>query len=350
MGVRGQPGTLELFVRGAACTVGGLVGLVVGRGLLEQHILTESVNLVYLTLLGLLIGYLLSPPLVRVVERVLAWFRALPPDAVLAAGLGATAALLMTVLLNSVLEAVPGFSWQLSVVITATLVGASSWFFVANRHLLGRLRPSAPPPVAPPPRAAPLETVLDTSALIDGRVAGIAETNFLAGRVLLPEVVMYELQSVADSGDPARRRRGRRGLEVVAQLRTLLGGELELVHDTFGDEAVDTKLVKLCLERGARLLTTDYNLGRVAAVGGVLVLNLNELSSALKPGFSTGETLNLQITKAGREPGQGLAYLDDGTMVVVEGAAELVGQRVTAAVTSHLQTNVGRMVFAQLES
>ncbi len=343
-----QPGLLELLVRGAACTLGGLLGLLVGRWLLEQDILTESVNLVYLTLLGLLVGYLLSPPLVRWAERLLVWFRRLPPDAVLAAGLGATAALLMTVLLNSVLERIPGFSWQLSVAMTATLVAAASWFFVANRHLLGRLRPTAPILAASPPNV-PLETVLDTSALIDGRVVGIAEANFLAGRVLLPDVVLFELQKIADSGDPARRRRGRRGLEIVAQLQALLGGELELVHDTFGDEAVDTKLVKLCLGRGARLLTTDYNLGRVATVGGVVVLNLNELAGALKPGFTTGETLNLQIIKAGREPGQGLAYLDDGTMVVVEGAAELVGQRVTAAVTSHLQTNVGRMVFAQLE-
>ena len=346
--MKAYPGPLELLVRGAACTVGGLVGLLLGRWLLAQNVLTESVNLVYLTLLGLLVGYLLSPPLVRGGARLLAWFRRLPPDAVLAAGLGATAALLMTVLLNSVLETIPGFSWQLSVVITATLVGASSWFFVANRHLLGRLRPAAPTPDAPPPDV-PLGTVLDTSALIDGRVLGIAEANFLAGLVLLPDVVLFELQGIADSGDPARRRRGRRGLEIVAQLQTLLGGDLELVHDTFGDEAVDTKLVKLCLERGARLLTTDYNLGRVATVGGVVVLNLNELSNALKPGFSTGETLSLQIIRAGREPGQGLAYLDDGTMVVVEGAAEMVGQKVTAAVTSHLQTNVGRMVFAQLE-
>ncbi len=346
--MKAYPGPLELLVRGAACTVGGILGLLVGRWLLEHGFLSESVNLVYLTLLGFLVGYLVSPPLVRVSERLVSWFGQLPPDAVLAAGLGATAALVITVLLNSVLEEVPGFSWGVSVVMTLVLVGASSWFFVANRHLLGRLRPTAPVPAASPQNAL-LVTVLDTSALIDGRVVAVTEANFLTGRVLLPDVVLYELQGIADSGDPARRRRGRRGLETVTQLETLLKGDLELVHDTFADEAVDTKLVKLCLARGARLLTTDYNLGRVAGVGGVVVLNPNELAGALKPGFATGETLSLQITKAGREPGQGLAYLDDGTMVVVEGAAELVGQRVTAAVTSHLQTNVGRMVFAQLE-
>lgn len=343
------PRTAELFVRGGACILGGLLGLLVGRWLLDQHLLSESINLVYLTLLGFLVGYLLSGRLVGVSERLLSWFRRLPPDAVLAAGLGATAALVMTVLLNSVLERVPGFSWQLSVLMTVFLVVAASWFFVGNRHFFMRAR--TPGTLPTPPRAAAQLTVLDTSALIDGRVVAVSEANFLSGRLLLPQVVLYELQHIADSGDAARRRRGRRGLEIVTQLEQRAGGKLELVHDTHSsDEAVDSKLVKLCLERGARLLTTDYNLGRVAAIGGVEVLNLNELANALRPGFATGESLTLQIIRAGREPGQGLAYLDDGTMVVVEGAAELIGRKVTAAVTSHLQTNVGRMVFAQLEA
>lgn len=341
-------GTLEAVVRGAACLLGGVLGYLVGRWFVSQGVLSESINLVYLTLVGLLLGYLLSGPLVGLAERAVRWSRALPPDAVLAAGLGTTAALVLTVLLNSVLEEVPGFSWQVSVLMTGLLVVASSWFFVHNRALFVRVKPLSPAETAKP-AAPPLLTVLDTSALIDGRVTAVLESNFLGGRVLLPQVVLYELQRIADAGDPARRRRGRRGLEVVEALEKQLGPDLELVHDTFADEAVDTKLVKLCLGRGARLLTTDYNLGRVAAVGGVTVLNPNALAEALRPGFATGETLSLQITKAGREPGQGLAYLDDGTMVVVEGAADRIGQRVSAAVTSHLQTQVGRMVFAQLE-
>ena len=331
--------------------LGGLIGLLVGNWLIGRHVFSESVNLVYLTLVGLLLGYLLSGPLVGVAERVKRWASALPPDAVLAAGLGTTAALVLTVLLNSVLEQVPGFSWQLSVLMTGVLIVTSSWFFVFNRGLFIRVKPLGSTPETASPDDAPTLslTVVDTSALIDGRVTAVLETHFLGGRVLLPQVVMYELQGIADAGDPARRRRGRRGLEVVDSLEKLLGSDLELVHDTFAGEAVDTKLVKLCLERGARLMTTDYNLARVAAVGGVTVLNPNALANALRPGFATGETLSLQITKPGREPGQGLAYLDDGTMVVVEGAGDRVGQRVSAAVTSYLQTQVGRMVFAQLE-
>lgn len=344
-------GTLELLVRGAACVGGGLLGLLVGRWLVAQQVLSESVNLVYLTLLGLLLGYLLSTFLVGPTERTVRWFRQLSPDAVLAAGLGATAALVITVLLNSVLEQVPGFSWQVSVLMTTLLVAASSWFFVRNRALLLRLRQSERPEHTPR-QTALLPTVLDTSALIDGRVVAIIETHFLNGPVLLPQIVLAELQRIADSGDPTRRRRGRRGLEVLEQLEATLGERLELVHDvqtTPADTPVDTQLVQLCLARPARLLTTDYNLARVAAVGGTEVLNPNALANALRPGFATGETLRVQITKPGREPGQGLAYLDDGTMVVVEGAGDKVGERVSAAVTSHLQTQVGRMVFAQLE-
>ena len=341
-------GTLEVVVRGAACVLGGLVGLFIGRWLVGP-VLTESINLVYLTLLGLLLGYLLSARLVGPAERTVRWFQRLSPDAVLAAGVGATAALVITVLLNSVLEQVPGFSWQVSVLMTTLLVAASSWFFVRNRALLLRVRQSDRLERTSQPKA-PLPTVLDTSALIDGRVSAIVDTHFLDGRVLLPQVVLFELQRIADSDDPTRRRRGRRGLEVLAQLEKSLGDDLELVPDTFGAEAVDTKLVKLCLERRARLLTTDYNLARVATVGGVTVLNPNALANALRPGFATGETLRVQITKPGREPGQGLAYLDDGTMVVVEGAGDKVGQKVSAAVTSHLQTQVGQMVFAQLET
>ena len=347
--MRRSVGTLELLVRGGACVLGGLLGLLVGRWLVGQAVLNESINLVYLTLLGLLSGYLLSAPLVRPAERTVQWLKGLSPDAVLAAGVGTTAALVLTVLLNSVLEQVPGFSWQMSVIMTILLVAASSWFFVRNRAIILRVR--QPERLERTARQkAPLFTVLDTSALIDGRVVAVVKAGFLDGPILLPQVVMTELQHIADAADPTRRRRGRRGLEVLAELTKTLAGELELVHDTFGDEAVDSKLVKLCLERSAKLLTTDYNLARVAAVGGVRVLNPNALANALRPGFATGETLRVEITKPGREPGQGLAYLDDGTMVVVEGAGDRIGQKVSAAVTSHLQTQIGQMVFAQLES
>lgn len=183
--------TLEAVVRGAACVLGGVLGYLAGRWFVSQGVLTESINLVYLTLVGLLLGYLLSGPLVGLSERAVRWSRGLPPDAVLAAGLGTTAALVLTVLLNSVLEQVPGFSWQVSVLMTVMLVVTSSWFFVHNRGLFIRVKPLTLPEAAQP-AAPPVSTltVLDTSALIDGRVTAVLETNFLGGRVLLPQIVL----------------------------------------------------------------------------------------------------------------------------------------------------------------
>lgn len=348
-----RPDALTLLVQGAACLAGAGVGLALAQGLVARDVLSEPINLVYLTVLGLLCGYLFSPPLVRATRRLWSWLRRLPPDAVVAAGVGATCALVVTVLLNSVLERVPGFSWQLSLLLTCLLVGASSWFSVTNRSFFAphalRTPPAVPPTTVPPPPSVGLK-VIDTSAIIDGRIAEVAATNFLSGTLLLPRFALRELQRVADSDDPTRRKRGRRGLEVLEQLKSTPGLRLEVVADDFEDIGeVDAKLVRLCRARRAALLTTDYNLGRVAGLEGVQVLNLHALTSALKTSLIAGEILPLQIVKAGREPGQGLAYLDDGTMVVVEGAAALVGSTVQTVITSHLQTSVGRMIFAKLE-
>lgn len=343
-----NPSKFTVAVRAVTALFGGLMGLLVADWLVKQQILIEPINRIYLGLLGLLLGYLLSARLTRTSQRLRAWFAQLSPDMVVAGGTGATAALLITVLLNSALERVPGYSWQLSAMLTIILVSAAVWFAISNRHYF--LSPAAfASPLQPSSNALEKQTVIDTSALIDGRVLGVVETNFLPGQVLLPDVVMYELQHIADASDANRRRRGRRGLEIVSKLEKHLQSRLELVHDTFQEEAVDTKLIKLCHERNAQLLTTDYNLAQVASVGGIRVLNLNELANALKPGFSNGETLNVQISKTGREMGQGVAYLDDGTMIVVEGGASHLGELVDVVVTSHLQTNVGRMIFAQLE-
>lgn len=332
-------------MQGAACVGGALGGLGAARFLLGLGVLTEPINLVYLTLLGLLCGYLVSPPLVRAARALQTWVKRVPPGAVLAAGMGAAFALFVTVLLNSVLERVPGFSWPVSLLLTLLLVGASCWFSVANRTLL------TPSVLRAAPPSPPTETkVLDTSALIDGRLAEVAEAGFLTGTLLLPRFVLLELQRVADAGDPERRKRGRRALAVLETLKALPGVTLEVTADDPEDALeVDTKLVGLCRARRAALLTTDYNLGRVALLEGVRVMNLHALASALRSSLVAGDRLTLRVVKTGREAGQGLGYLDDGTLIVVEGAAGQVGKTVQATVTSHLQTHVGRMVFAKLE-
>jgi uncharacterized protein YacL len=193
--------------------------------------------------------------------------------------------------------------------------------------------------------------LLDTSAIIDGRVADVAETRFLEGRVVIPRFVLRELQLIADSPDPLRRARGRRGLEILKRLQQGddVAVEIEDV-DVKGVRDVDAKLVKLAMERSARVITTDFNLNRVADLEGVAVLNLNDLANALKPVVLPGETLTVQIMKKGKEQEQGVGYLDDGTMVVVEKAAGLIGQELTVMTTSVLQTAAGRMIFAETKS
>ena len=188
--------------------------------------------------------------------------------------------------------------------------------------------------------------VLDTSVIIDGRVLDIVRSGFLEGPLLLPRFVLRELQLIADSGDPLKRTRGRRGLELLSALQT--AAPIEIVErDPEEIAQVDAKLVRLAQERGAKLVTNDYNLNRVAHVEGVAVLNINELANALKPVLLPGEELRVNVIREGRESHQGVGYLDDGTMIVIENGRRLVGETVDVAVTSALQTNAGRMIFAR---
>jgi uncharacterized protein YacL len=337
-------------IRLAAAAVGALLGFAWGSWWLGLGWLTGPNTLLYMTVLGLLFGYLVSGALARSwgtrLDRRLSRYVDLPPDVVLAGGSGATVALLITVLLNNVLAAVPGFTWYWSLLIAVLLVTASSWFFVVNRHFfsVGRVLGTRPASTWQALR----DKLVDSSAIIDGRLIEVIEANFVDGRVLVPQFVLLELQRVADASDPLKRRRGRRGLEVLDRLMQQAHVRAELIEDDPGSGSVDERLIRLCLARPADLITTDYNLDRVAALQGVRVLNLNQLAIAVKAAYLPGERLSLTITKPGREAGQGLAYLEDGTMVVVEDAAELVGHTVEAVVTSSLQTNMGRMIFARL--
>ncbi len=183
--------------------------------------------------------------------------------------------------------------------------------------------------------------------LIDGRIGDVAASGFIQGRLLVAGFVLEELQRVADSGDPLRRSRGRRGLAVVEELKRQVHVTCEFVDQDFpGTPEVDAKLVKLAKARGAALMTNDFNLNRLASVQEVRVLNLNDLANALKPIASSGESLDLTIVKEGKELHQGVGYLEDGTMVVVEGGRDHLDHQVHVTVTSVLQTPAGRMIFA----
>lgn len=193
--------------------------------------------------------------------------------------------------------------------------------------------------------------LIDTSVLIDGRIADLAETGFLEGHLLIPRFVLHELQHIADSPDDLRRARGRRGLDIVKALQeenSLV--EVEIIEDDpDGVREVDAKLVKLAVAFDAKVMTNDFNLNKVAQIEGVKVLNINDLANALKPAVLPDEQMKLKIVKEGKEAQQGVGYLDDGTMVVVDGGRNHVGSDVSVLVTSVLQTTAGRMIFSKLQ-
>ena len=193
--------------------------------------------------------------------------------------------------------------------------------------------------------------VLDTSVLIDGRILDIAATGFLEGDLVIAEFVLDELRHIADSADTLKRTRGRRGLDIVKQLQHKLGGRI-VIRERDGDDAseVDVQLLKLCQTLGGVVVTNDYNLNKVARISGVKALNINDLANALKPMLASGEEISVEIVREGKEAGQGVAYLDDGTMIVVDQARHLVGQRTDVVVSTVLQTSAGRMIFASLKN
>jgi uncharacterized protein YacL len=193
--------------------------------------------------------------------------------------------------------------------------------------------------------------LLDTSAIIDGRVAELVEAKFLEGTLIVPRFVLKELQYIADSSDAARRARGRRGLEVLSRIQRAKGVEVHLHDADFPEEsAVDAKLMRLAKTTGAKIFTTDFNLGKVAEVQNIQHVNLNALSTALKQVIIPGETLQLRLAREGKDKGQAVGYLGDGTMVVVNQAAPMIGQQVEVQVQSLLQTGAGVMVFADIKT
>ncbi len=190
--------------------------------------------------------------------------------------------------------------------------------------------------------------IVDTSAIIDGRIADLGQTGFLQGTLIVPGYVLDELRHIADSSDALRRNRGRRGLELLGKLRKDPGVPIQVLDVDFSNGAeVDGELVKLAKTMKALILTTDFNLNRVAELQGIQVLNVNELSNALKPMVLPGEELTVNIIQEGREVGQGVAFLDDGTMIVVEGGRRYLNSLQDVTVTRVLQTAAGRIIFAQ---
>ena len=278
----------------------------------------------------------------RAIER-------LAPSEILGGVIGLIAGLVVAFLIKSVLfEFIAGASvaggyvatvGYIIVSVFAAFLGArvgSKQRITAVAGLGGQRAPAVPP------------KLIDTSVIVDGRILEIVESGFLEGPLVLPRFVLRELQLIADSIDALKRTRGRRGLEVLAKLQEVT--TLEIVDQDYADlTGVAAKLVRMARERGAKLVTNDYNLNRVAQVEGVTVLNINELAGAVKPVVLPGEELHVTIVRDGKEPHQGVGYLDDGTMIVVENARRLIGEDTDVQVTSVLQTVAGRMIFAKIK-
>jgi uncharacterized protein YacL len=238
--------------------------------------------------------------------------------------------------------AAPGFFPVLAAVIPAYL-GMSIGASVGGRLLL-------PTPIEPARSRSALLRILDTSVIIDGRIADVADTGFLEGTLVIPRFVLAELQQVADSQDSLKRARGRRGLDVLQRIQTAGRMPVEILDDDFaGIREVDRKLVEMAKARRATLVTNDFNLNKVATLESVAVLNVNELANALRPVVLPGENMRVLVTKEGKEHGQGIAYLDDGTMVVVDNGRRAISKTVEVTVTSVLQTTAGKMIFARFE-
>lgn len=196
-----------------------------------------------------------------------------------------------------------------------------------------------------------LSTIIDTSVIIDGRIVEVCDAGFLDGTFIIPQFILQELQHIADSTDSLRRARGRRGLDILHKIQKLSNITVKIIDEDFPKiKEVDAKLVALARLLGAKIITNDFNLNKVAELQGVTVLNLNELANALKPVVLPGEKMNIFIAKEGKESNQGVGYLDDGTMVVVDNARKIINKQTDVVVTSVLQTTAGRMIFAKLKS
>jgi uncharacterized protein YacL len=192
--------------------------------------------------------------------------------------------------------------------------------------------------------------ILDTSVIIDGRIADIAETGFLDGTIVIPQFVLRELQLVADSADSMKRNRGRRGLDILQRIQKIATLSVQIVEDDFPSvREVDLKLIELAKQYEGKIVTNDFNLNKVAQLQGVPVLNINELANSLKPIVLPGEIMRVFILKEGKEYNQGVAYLDDGTMVVVDNARKMIGKNIDISVTSVLQTTAGKMIFGRFD-
>ena len=304
-------------------------------------------------LLGALIGLVVTPYLTtRPVHAIRRSVSQLSAQAMLAGLLGLIVGLVIAGLVSFPLSLLPSPFGEVLPFVSLLLFGylGVSTFYMRQNDIMGlfRLRGSGTTDDGRGTSGEGRSVLLDTSVIIDGRIADIARTGFVSGPMLVPSFVLVELQHIADSSDGLRRQRGRRGLDILNRLQKDTSIAFRITDvDVEGVRDVDDKLVILAKQLRCPILTNDYNLNRVAELQGVMVLNINELANAVKAVYLPGESLDVEVIQEGKEAGQGVGYLDDGTMVVVENGRDYIGRTVPVAVTKVLQTAAGRMIFAR---
>lgn len=306
---------------------------------------TARLNTISLMLAGLLTGLLLAPRAEKYLGKQLStltrWYEKLSPTTVAAATFGLIVALLVSVLLGSLLRGLPFYSWVLNVIVTIVLAVFFTTFAVRNADAFGAL-------AFPQVRRKPGGKILDSNVIIDGRILDLARTGFIEGELIVPAFILRELQTLSDHADPQKRTRGKRGLTVLEELRQIQTIRIEDWDDP-NLPTTDDKLIRLARESGAKLLTNDGNLSKIAKLHDLRVLSIHEAAVALKPQVQAGDTLTITISKSGQQSGQGVGYLEDGTMVVVEDGLKFRGKPARVTVVNNVQTNVGRMIFAKLD-
>lgn len=315
-----------------------------------------------ISLLFGLIFYMISPFIMKIGQKVAARIErevsSIPPMEILTASFGLIIGLIIAYFISGLVINIPLVGTAISTLIYI-FFGYIGINIATKRkddfaNLINVVKPSTPKEklnaegkgeFSIPPK------ILDTSVIIDGRIADITQSGFLEGELIVPTFVLEELRHIADSSDDLKRVRGRRGLDILNMMQKELKLNVHISEQDFDDiSEVDMKLLKLAQTMNGHVITNDYNLNKVAQFQGVKVLNINELANAIKPIVIPGEEMNVTIVKEGKEHNQGIAYLDDGTMIVVEGARKLIGQNFNVLVTSVLQTAAGRMIFAKLKN
>ncbi|MGQ9573539.1 MAG: PIN/TRAM domain-containing protein [Dehalococcoidia bacterium] len=328
----------------------GYVGLRVGEYLAEGHSgATEVILWAVPSVLFIVFGVIASPLLfLEPLRRFQEWAARIEPVQLVLGTCGLLAGLLVAALLTPALISLPSIGGVLAPFVVSAILGALGVAAMIGReeefaNFLSRYLPLAGKGTS----RVPGQIALDTSALIDGRVADIAEAGFIMGTIIIPRFVLDELRYIADSPEALRRNRGRRGLDVLARLQKAATVPIQVSDADFEDARdVDSKLIRLARSTGCSIMTNDFNLNRIAELEGVRVLNINQLANAVKVVVLPGEEMDVHIIQEGKESGQGVGFLDDGTMVVVEGGRRYLNEQLEVIVTRVLQTVAGRMIFA----